>query len=148
MFAKATRADGSTANVVGAPSMAAADLEALAKKLVPDATAIVVVDGAIPVDVRIVVAEQCAGRIAAALKGKDGSMMREAIYLQSVVAGGGALSDAQKAEATMFATINAWESAMIEKREALIAAGDAAAAMVDATWPAPPDGLGAFLIGF
>ena len=87
-------------------------------------------------------------RINGALQGKDGSMQREAIYLQNIVMLGGSLTDDQKASADMFRVINDWETAMIEQREALIVDEDTASAVLDATWPAPPAGLAEFLNGF
>ena len=87
-------------------------------------------------------------RMHAALQGRDASMLREAIYLQNIVMLGGTLTDDQKISADMFRAINMWETAMIEMREALIVDEDAASAVLDATWPAPPDGLPDFLDGF
>lgn len=101
-----------------------------------------------PDQVRRAIELACGLRIAAVLQGKDGSMQREASYLLQLAVLGQALSDEQKAEVAMFNAVNAWETAMIAQRDALAAAGDIAAAALDASWPAPPEGLAAFLAEF
>jgi len=87
-------------------------------------------------------------RIDTALAGRSASMLREAAWLQMLVSQGKTLSANQSAEVTMFEAINAWEAAMVDKREALIGSNDAAASAIDGTWPPPPAGLGEFLRGF
>ncbi|MFT4098995.1 MAG: hypothetical protein QM651_17885 [Rhodoblastus sp.] len=101
-----------------------------------------------PLQARRAIEMACAMRIVAALQGKDGSMQREAAYLLQLAVLGQTLTDEQKAEVTMFNAVNAWETAMIEARDALIGAGDAASAALDASWPAPPSGLAEFLVEF
>lgn len=86
-------------------------------------------------------------RIGLALDNKGQSMIREAVYLQTLVAAGKPLSAEQQAEVTMFTAINDWEARMIDAREALIAAAEPSYAD-SAHWPAPPEGLAAFMSGF
>lgn len=79
-------------------------------------------------------------RIADALQGKDASIAREAQFLQNLAFRSIALSAEQQADVALILEINAWETAMIEVREALIELGDASFADA-AHWPAPPAGL-------
>jgi len=80
---------------------------------------------------------------------KQASMLREAAYLNSLVLTGTALSDAQKQEVVIFLAINAWETAMVDKREAILSSGAFADAFADASWPpAPNEVTAAFLAGF
>lgn len=88
-------------------------------------------------------------RIEYALQGRSESMMRQAIFLQTLAASGSALTEEQQYEANVFKAVNDWETAMVERRQELIARGDVEAAMQDATWPEPPVLLTAeFLAGF
>lgn len=87
-------------------------------------------------------------RIAATLQNKSDSLTREALYLQNLAFHGTSLTAEQLAEVVMSNAINLWETAMIEVREALIAAQDTSTYALDATWPAPPAGLSEFLNGF
>lgn len=49
-------------------------------------------------------------------------------------------TDEERADAALITAIDRWEGALIEVRERLLTAGDMSAALLDATWPAPPDG--------
>lgn len=84
-------------------------------------------------------------RIETSLKGKSASMLREAMFLQTLTT----LTDDQKYEQQVFKDINDWETAMVEKREELVARGDTNAAKLDKTWPKlPPSVTDDFLKGF
>ena len=84
-------------------------------------------------------------RIDAAIGDKTDSLEREASYLLRLAVAGTALSAEQLADAALLDAINAWETAMINKRDELIEANDTATALIDATWPPPPAGLAEFL---
>lgn len=93
---------------------------------------------------------ECERRIAAALgsPNKQASMHREATELLRLFATGTPMTSVQKADAALLTQINAWETAMIEKREALIANGDESYAN-DRHWPSVPAGLSAdWLAGY
>lgn len=85
---------------------------------------------------------ECERRISAALgsPNKQASMHREATELLRLFATGAQMTTVQKADAALLTQINAWETAMIEKREALIANGDATYAD-NRHWPSLPAGL-------
>jgi hypothetical protein len=93
------------------------------------------------------VRSECTRRIADAIGSKTGSLSRQEGYLLRSVAAGRVLSPDEQSEQTWFDTINAWETAMIERADALIATLDDAFAL-DSKWPALPPGLAAFLDGF
>lgn len=92
---------------------------------------------------------ECERRIGVALGSStvQASMLREVGFLNSQVAQGVTLTPEQMTEAAMLSVINAWESAMVDKREVLISAADPTF-MDDSHWPLPPDGLAQFLTGF
>lgn len=90
-------------------------------------------------------------RIVSTLGGplKQASMQREATYLSSLAATGQTLTDEQRADAAILTAINIWETAMVEKREELLAAADLAAAQTDTAWPPAPAGVTAeWLAGY
>jgi hypothetical protein len=84
-------------------------------------------------------------RIGLALQGKSASMLREAMFLQTLTE----LTDDQKLELQVFKDINAWETAMVDRREELIERNDTVAAKNDTTWPKfPASATDAFMKGF
>lgn len=87
----------------------------------------------------------CAERVSALIGAKAASMLREQAFVLSLLAEGKTLDDEQKDSLGMFAKINAWETAMIEARDRMIAGRDMRGAENDASWPSPPDGVDAFL---
>ena len=85
---------------------------------------------------------ECERRLNAALGSAtvQASMLREVGYLNSLVASGAQLTVEQQADAAVLLAVNAWETQMIDAREALIAAADETYAD-DAHWPAVPSGV-------
>lgn len=66
----------------------------------------------------------------------------------SVIAASGSMSDEDKEEAAMLASIAQWEKDMRKTRDKLLATSDVPAAMKPETWPKQPAGLSAFLTRF
>ena len=102
------------------------------------------------------IAAECARRIEAACGGRRPSILSYAIALNGRVSIGLAsgqsiaqsLTAEEHADVQLIWALDAWEGAMIEVREALIAAGDASYADA-AHWPAAPAGVtAAWLTGF
>lgn len=91
--------------------------------------------------IRDALTRACQAEIDRVLDGKGPSLLREAAYLATL----SKLTDEQTADVVMFAAVNAWESSMIEARQAAIAAELRPDAV---TWPAPPAGMADFLNGY
>ena len=82
------------------------------------------------------------------LEGKSDSILREAVYLQNLAINPDVnLTDDQKATAATFQELNLWETAVVERREVLIASASLDG-LTAPSWPAPPNGLAEFLKGF
>ena len=82
-----------------------------------------------------------------ALQGKESSLLSYGLRLQ-YESSTRALTDDEHADFGKLGAIDLWQTAMIDTRESLIAAQDITTYALDATWPAAPDGLAAFLTGF
>lgn len=76
------------------------------------------------------------------------SVGREKLELLDIVAAGGTLTESQQSDREMITAINTWETAMIDRRNAIMDSGHFAEAFDDAKWPAPPAGLVEFLKGY
>ena len=86
-------------------------------------------------------------RFDAALQGKEPSLLSYGLRLQYESSSRELTAD-EHADFGQLGAIDLWQTAMIEVREALIAAADTTTYMLDTTWPASPSGLSAFLSGF
>lgn len=101
------------------------------------------------VGIASVVRSSCDSRIARLFAGRRDSMLSYLAALNAKLIDGATLSPEEQADRALILACDAWEGAMIDKREWLITAGDAAAAVVDATWPPAPAGVtSAWLAGF
>lgn len=150
MIAKITMPDGSIRYVHPAPRSEAAQstdsLLDLARAIWPAAASIDVADVSqtrTSTSYATQITRACAAIIDRAVDGKGGSMLRQALSLSR--RDPTTLTDDERAQIAMFEGINDWESAMIDQREASIAANDAPNVV---SWPPPPVGLHEFLAGF
>jgi len=102
-----------------------------------------------PTQLTAAIRSECEHRINAALGSAtiQASMLREVGYLNSIVATGVPLTQEQLSDAAMLSAVNAWETLMIETREALVALADQSFAD-DTHWPSQPVNLASFLTGY
>ncbi len=87
----------------------------------------------------------CRVHVEQILEDKRGSLNTEAIRLQNKVITGGTLSTSEAADVVMLKSIQEWDYAMVDVREAAILSGTP---ISQVQWPLPPDGLAAFLQGY